>query len=72
MKRQSQSQTQTRLGVRETKTLTDAEIAAGFKRLQLGHLGKMDYTTPHEFARTFKRCTVLEDCYVTTTAHAGV
>ena len=68
MKRQSQ----TRKCVRQTKELTDAKIAAGFKQLRLEDLGKTSYTTPLEFSRTFKRCTLLENCSITTTAHAGV
>ena len=52
--------------------LTDEQIKEGFDLLRLGHIGQIPFTTPDEFAGTFKRCSLFEDSFTTMKAHTGV
>ena len=51
---------------------TDEQIADGFDLLRLGHVKREPFTTSYDFARSFKKCSVLKDDCITFSQHAGV
>ena len=51
--------------------LTNEQIKEGFELLQLGHLWQIPYTTPNDFASSFKRCSVLKSGFVAMKSNTG-
>ena len=56
----------------ESEQLTDEKIREGFDLLRLGHLGQAPFTTPDDFARSFKKCSLLKDDHIKFAQHSGV
>jgi len=57
---------------KKKERLTDEQIIEGFELLRLSHIGQITFTTPNDFARSFKRCSLFEDGFITMKAHTGV
>jgi len=57
---------------KKAKRLTEEQIKEGFELLRLEHIRYIPFTTPNDFARSFKRCSLFEEGFITMKAHTGV
>jgi hypothetical protein len=51
---------------------TDEQIQEGFELLRLGQLSRTPFTSPDDFARSFKRCSLFKKERIRVTTGTGV